>query len=461
MPLTIQFESVPSGLFQTYTEQGFNFSTVVTQQNNLPDAFWNRTQTANLGTGGYLINQYSSDTVTAKAATGQVFGATSIAVNGFSFQGFTPAGQPITGTSVVTYYFNGVKTDGNIVTYQFTTDNIDGFQTVALPTGFASGLTEFNWFIQGGTGWGAFDNLVLQLNTAPVANAFTGSVLGGTLFTGHLVATDADNQPLTFQSVGALPAGVVLDANGAFYVQPLSGDGDLTAARTVSFQYRAFDGSDYSATKTATVTVNPIPAGPDKLGTYRADTLAGTAGADRIWGNDGNDVIQGGDGHDTMTGDDGNDSLDGGSGNDLILGCDGRDTIAGGAGNDTLTGGDDNDQFVISNGFGNDVIFDFNSGHWEKDGRHERNRGYDWDNNDCRYWDDNNGHWDRYDDHWKWDAGDVIKISPSVFGSYDDLMAHAKQTWYGVVITSTDGQNSLTLVGVNLRSLNSEDFLFS
>ena len=52
----------------------------------------------------------------------------------------------------------------------------------------------------------------------------------------------------------------------------------------------------------------------------------------------------------------GNDTLLGGSGNDSILGGTGQDTLAGGAGNDTLSGGDDQDTFLITDGFGSDVI---------------------------------------------------------------------------------------------------------
>ncbi|WP_374577280.1 hypothetical protein [Phenylobacterium sp. J367] len=154
--------------------------------------------------------------------------------------------------------------------------------------------------------------------------------------------------------------------------------------------------------------------------------------------------------------------LDAGAGNDFVYGADGRDTILGGDGADTLTGGSDNDQFVFGNGFGNDVILDFNSGHWEKDGRYDRHRKNDDDRGDCRYWrddDHDNHYWDRSGYRWEWEAGDTIKISPSVFGSYEDLMDHARQTWYGVVITADDG-SSLTLVGVSLKSLNSEDFIF-
>lgn len=435
MPITIQFESVPDGLFQSYAEQGFVFSTVVTQQNGFPDAFWNRANLTDLGTGGYLINQYSSDTVVVKSATGAAFGATSIALNGFAFLGFNGT-TPITGTSQVEFYFTGVKADGTLVSDYFKTDNIDGFQTVTLNAGFASGLVEINWFTNLGTGWGAFDNLVLQLNTAPVASPFAGSILAGQTFTGHLVATDAENQPLSYQAVGALPAGVVLDADGTFYVQPLSGDADLTTARTVSFQYRAFDGSDYSAAKSVSVTLNPVGVGPDIVGGNHPQVLVGTARGEKIWGGNsgdtlsglggadtldganGADSLSGGDGKDKLIGGNGSDWLDGGSGDDLLDGGNSPDTLAGGAGNDTITGGNSPDYFIFGANFGRDVITDFDA------------------------------------------KNEVIQISPAMFGSFTDLMAHAQQVGTSVVITA-DANNTLTLLNVKLSSLGMDDFIFS
>jgi Ca2+-binding RTX toxin-like protein len=53
------------------------------------------------------------------------------------------------------------------------------------------------------------------------------------------------------------------------------------------------------------------------------------------------------------------DLIDGGTGADVIDGGIGEDTITGGAGDDTLTGGAGDDVFVIDDGFGADVITDF------------------------------------------------------------------------------------------------------
>lgn len=46
--------------------------------------------------------------------------------------------------------------------------------------------------------------------------------------------------------------------------------------------------------------------------------------------------------------------------NDVISGGNGNDFLEGGAGNDTLTGGAGHDQFWFRDGFGTDVVTDFN-----------------------------------------------------------------------------------------------------
>ena len=434
MPVTIQFENIPDGLFPTYAEQGFTFSTAVTQNNGYSDAFWNQVAINDLGTGGYLINQYASDTVVVKATNGTAFGATSIAVNGFSFTGWDGT-TPLTGTSVVEFYFTGVKADGNLVTYQFTTDNIDSFQTVVLPAGFAAGLVELTWFTNAGTGWGAFDNLTLNLNNPPDADPFTGQTTGGQTYTGQLAATDPDGQALAFLPVGTLPAGVVLDANGTFYVQPQPGDEDLTSPRVVSFEYRAFDGSEYSPAETVTVTLNPVGLGPDIRGGNRSQDLTGTAqgermfggnsgdtvcglgGPDTLDGGNGTDSLCGGDGKDKLLGGNGSDWLDAGAGDDRLEGGNSPDTLAGGAGADTITGGNSPDRFIFGTDFGRDVLTDFDA------------------------------------------KNEVIQMAPSMFGSFDDLMANAEQVGKDVVITY-DADNVLTLKNVKLSSLDVDDFLF-
>jgi len=437
LSLAIRFDDVPAGLLTGYAAQGFTFTSQFAPSTPTGEAFWNRSYVTDLGTGGYLINQLSSDTITVKAASGQAFGASSIDVNGFAFLGFDGQ-RPLTGTQVVTFNFMGLKAGSfDTVEYSFTTDNLDAFQTVLLPADFKAGLLWLSWNVSGASeNWGAFDNLVLEPNRAPVAQAFSGQVTGGQTFTGHLAATDPDGQAVTYKAVGALPAGVVLDQDGTFYVQPLPGDADLGGgeSRTVTFQYLASDGALQSAATTATVKITGVPDGRDIWGTLWPDRITGTNGGEKIFGLLGADRIDGAGGADQIWGGDGRDQLLGGAGADQLWGGDDCDTLDGGAGNDTLTGGFDNDLFVFGRDFGKDVILDFRSGHWDE--------GWFWLKP-------------------QWDPGDVIQISPAMFSSFNDLMAHGRQTWTGVVFTTDDGAASLTLVGQSLWSLNARDFVFA
>ncbi|MCP9481908.1 M10 family metallopeptidase C-terminal domain-containing protein [Shimia sp. CNT1-13L.2] len=114
------------------------------------------------------------------------------------------------------------------------------------------------------------------------------------------------------------------------------------------------------------------------VGGKGADVLDGGAGDDSLVGNGGVDILHGGSQNDTLVGGGGNDTLNGNAGNDQLNGSGGKDALAGGNGsdalsggggsdllnggngNDTLTGGSQADVFVFSDGFGQDVITDFN-----------------------------------------------------------------------------------------------------
>jgi Ca2+-binding RTX toxin-like protein len=526
MPTTIDFQAVNAGFSTSYSEDRFTLtSDLNTSIPSQDKPLWSGKSFSNVTDGGYLLNNYSSDTLIVRNDDGKAFGATSIDIDGFAWSGFGN-NMARTGSSSVTFTFTGVRAADNFA-FDWTapaTDLTEGFQTIVLPVEFSVGLSELRWTVTGGTGWGAFDNLNLQLNRAPTVDAISVSAVAGTTLERTFLGHDADNQALTYEIVGTQPEGVFLGDNGTFFV---ISDPNASGSQTVSFQYRAFDGSEYSAPATVSVSVAPPPPGPDIKGTSRADTLNGSSGADRMYGNggddkingnggadkayggDGKDTMSGGDGHDLMSGNDGNDRVDGGTGNDtltgdddndtilggegndLIFGGDDKDTITGGAGNDSLSGGSGNDQFVIGLGDGKDVVFDFRPGHWEYDDHrdHGNDNNHGGSSGGWYYWGDDNDHhgssagsswasilsnyfgyggsssssynsYSSYNNHREWEAGDTIRISPSVYGSFSDLMAHAKQTWYGVVVTDDDG-SSLTLMGVNLRSLNAEDFLFS
>ena len=95
------------------------------------------------------------------------------------------------------------------------------------------------------------------------------------------------------------------------------------------------------------------------IGSGHNDRILGTGGVNVFDGGGGDDQLFGGLGADTLNGGDGNDLAHGWVGDDLLTGGSGNDTLKGEFGNDTLVGGSGNDTFVFTNGFGADVIDDF------------------------------------------------------------------------------------------------------
>lgn len=180
-------------------------------------------------------------------------------------------------------------------------------------------------------------------------------------------------------------------------------------------------------------------AGNDTLkGGAGDDTIAGGAGDDAIDGGSGDDVLEGGLGSDAIkagSGDDrveageGDDVIDAGSGDDAILAGAGNDTvdggsgddrIVGGAGDDRLSGGSGHDVFVFAAGFGKDTVADF------------RTTG---------------------------SSSDILEFSVDVFADFEAAMEAADQVGADTVFT-VDAQTSLTLKGVQLSTLQNDDFRF-
>ena len=93
-----------------------------------------------------------------------------------------------------------------------------------------------------------------------------------------------------------------------------------------------------------------------------ADVMHGGAGNDTVYGEIGDDVLFGETGSDIIDGGNGNDALYGGADGDTLLGGTGADLLEGGVGNDAMWGGYGADLFVFRDGFGSDVIHDFDSG---------------------------------------------------------------------------------------------------
>ena len=101
------------------------------------------------------------------------------------------------------------------------------------------------------------------------------------------------------------------------------------------------------------------------------DIMRGGGGIDLMGGGLGDDTMYGGDSHDNMFGDGGMDRMFGEDGNDFMKGLNDDDIMRGGAGRDRLNGGlgDDNlgggsgaDTYIFQNGWGNDIIADFENG---------------------------------------------------------------------------------------------------
>lgn len=183
-------------------------------------------------------------------------------------------------------------------------------------------------------------------------------------------------------------------------------------------------------------------AGNDQLygGPTGVDTLLGGQGSDFLFAESSDDVLDGGDGFDLLNGGAGNDLMNGGNGNDRLEGNLGEDTLEGdagddelfggngafsdtlngGAGNDTLAGEAGADTFIFVDGFGQDVITDFDA----------------------------------------FSAAERIDLSlVSAITDFADLTAnHLSQDGANAVIS--DGVNSITLNNVLITDLGADDFEF-
>lgn len=87
--------------------------------------------------------------------------------------------------------------------------------------------------------------------------------------------------------------------------------------------------------------------------------ISGGMGDDRIDGSADPDEISGLEGDDHLYGHAQDDHLYGGEGNDMLAGGEGNDHLDGGADNDTLWGGEGADTAVFRDGYGHDVVMDF------------------------------------------------------------------------------------------------------
>jgi len=165
------------------------------------------------------------------------------------------------------------------------------------------------------------------------------------------------------------------------------------------------------------------------------DGLYGDAGNDHLYGGSENDRLYGGNGSDTMYGDEGNDFFYGAQNDDVMIGGAGDDTLAGGSGNDYFDGGigndfldgygSTNDVFVFGLGYGRDTIASF--------------RDFVMYNKDLP-------------------EVDVVDLHGYAgYKTFTDVMAHASQVGYDVVINFS-ASDVLTLQNINISTLTFHDF---
>ncbi|WP_216646500.1 ELWxxDGT repeat protein, partial [Limnospira platensis] len=217
-------------------------------------------------------------------------------------------------------------------------------------------------------------------NTSIDENVAAGTAVGS------FTTTDPDTgDTFTYELV----AGTGDTDNAAFSVSGdqllINNSPDFETQSIYNIRVRTTDsgGLTYDRELTINVNIEPIYAteGNDIIrGTDGPNIIYGLGGSDRLYGNAGDDYIDGGEGDDLLYGGDGNDTLiggrgsdrlygeagddllDGGEGNDILYGGPGNDTLIGGPGSDRLYGGPGNDLFILQEGMGSDIIYDFGDG---------------------------------------------------------------------------------------------------
>ncbi|WP_425073759.1 Ig-like domain-containing protein [Sagittula sp. S175] len=150
-------------------------------------------------------------------------------------------------------------------------------QSIILPDG--SGLVID---IMGGSTVIQIGDGIVAGNTPPVTEGYTGTAVQGTPFSGQLIATDADGDPLTFVETlapavndnGAIVGSAVIRADGSFTFTP--GFPGISPLGTARFQYTVSDGINSGITGTAIFTVTEAPAPTNTPPTLAAITLGGT-----------------------------------------------------------------------------------------------------------------------------------------------------------------------------------------
>jgi hypothetical protein len=181
---------------------------------------------------------------------------------------------------------------------------------------------------------------VTDVNEAPDVVTTALSLNENTTLAGTILATDPENDKLTYSISGGVDKTLFLidPDTGAlsFKVAPdfeAPTDDDKNGIYNVEIQVT--DG-EFTDKQTIAVTVDDV----------NPENVTGNASANSFTGGAGNDTLSGLAGNDTLIGGGGNDSLIGGNDDDSLSGGANDDTLVGGAGNDHLDGSSGTDDLV-------------------------------------------------------------------------------------------------------------------
>ncbi|MGI0082724.1 MAG: Ig-like domain-containing protein, partial [Nitrosopumilaceae archaeon] len=122
------------------------------------------------------------------------------------------------------------------------------FVNLSLPTGAP------NAAISDSQGLGTIIN---DDNTAPTAQDDSFTILEDGSLSASVIATDAENDSLSYMIVGSTPTGLIFNSDGTFTYTPTS-----NFSGTISFQFKANDGESDSNIALVTITVTPVNDAP-------------------------------------------------------------------------------------------------------------------------------------------------------------------------------------------------------
>ncbi|MCB0065837.1 MAG: hypothetical protein KDD77_01730 [Caldilineaceae bacterium] len=169
-----------------------------------------------------------------------------------------------------------------------------------------------------------------------------------------------------------LPSDIVVTRSSTDLVLSIAGTSDRVTVRSffdtdgnggyALEQVRFADGTIWDKATVKLLAIAGNDTAQTLTGYATADVINGLGGNDVINGGDGNDTIDGGDGADSISGGNGNDLISGGTGNDYVYGNNGNDRLDGGTGNDYLQGDAGSDTYVFARGYGQDVVYNYDTG---------------------------------------------------------------------------------------------------